>query len=257
MPWQITDDAEAFLAAAGELLRARPIENTVFLTVAGAERKRHTPGAVFGWHAEAGVFLSTPPRQPCMSAMSAGAARELAQALAGTAFTEEWQRLTGTAARVRQRMRLHRLQALVPPASMPPGAARRVLETDRALIVEWVDAFYREVGEMDASAERFADERLRNRTLFLWEDRGEPVSMASMSVPDAGMIRIQAVFTPKPHRGRGYAAAVTVATVEWARQAGATEVVLYTDLANPTSNALYKRLGFEPVQDRTTVKFGA
>jgi predicted GNAT family acetyltransferase len=26
--------------------------------------------------------------------------------------------------------------------------------------------------------------------------------------------------------------------------------VLFTDLANPTSNALYQRLGYDPVEDR-------
>jgi hypothetical protein len=36
---------------------------------------------------------------------------------------------------------------------------------------------------------------------------------------------------------------------------GATEVVLYTDLANPTSNALYERLGYRPVEDRTVLTF--
>jgi predicted GNAT family acetyltransferase len=32
-------------------------------------------------------------------------------------------------------------------------------------------------------------------------------------------------------------------------------VVLYTDLANPTSNALYQRLGYRPVEDRVVLSF--
>jgi predicted GNAT family acetyltransferase len=32
-------------------------------------------------------------------------------------------------------------------------------------------------------------------------------------------------------------------------------VVLFTDLANPTSNALYQRLGYRPVEDRAVVEF--
>ncbi|MFG1607450.1 GNAT family N-acetyltransferase [Actinoplanes sp. NPDC049265] len=36
---------------------------------------------------------------------------------------------------------------------------------------------------------------------------------------------------------------------------GATDVVLFTDLANPTSNALYQRLGYRPVEDRKVVLF--
>jgi predicted GNAT family acetyltransferase len=39
-----------------------------------------------------------------------------------------------------------------------------------------------------------------------------------------------------------------------ARQAPG-EVVLFADLGNPTSNALYQRLGFRPIEDRTVVAF--
>ena len=34
-------------------------------------------------------------------------------------------------------------------------------------------------------------------------------------------------------------------------------MVLYTDLANPTSNALYQRLGYRPVEDRVVLSFTA
>ena len=36
---------------------------------------------------------------------------------------------------------------------------------------------------------------------------------------------------------------------------GADHVVLFTDLANPTSNALYQRLGYRPVEDRVVLRF--
>jgi hypothetical protein len=36
---------------------------------------------------------------------------------------------------------------------------------------------------------------------------------------------------------------------------GPREVVLFTDLANPTSNALYQRLGYRPVTDRAVLRF--
>ena len=35
----------------------------------------------------------------------------------------------------------------------------------------------------------------------------------------------------------------------------ADQVLLFTDLANPTSNALYQRLGYEPVEDRAIWSF--
>jgi RimJ/RimL family protein N-acetyltransferase len=61
------------------------------------------------------------------------------------------------------------------------------------------------------------------------------------------------VYTPPGQRGQGYGGAVTVATSQAAREAGAREVVLFTDLANPTSNALYQRLGYRPVSDRVVL----
>src|SRR5262249_55453638 len=59
------------------------------------------------------------------------------------------------------------------------------------------------------------------------------------------------------HRRRGYGAAITTAASRAALAAGAATVVLYTDLANPTSNALYHRLGFRPVQDRGLLELTA
>ena len=48
---------------------------------------------------------------------------------------------------------------------------------------------------------------------------------------------------------------VTAAVSQAALGAGVREVVLYTDLANPTSNALYQRLGYRPVEDRVIFSF--
>ena len=62
--------------------------------------------------------------------------------------------------------------------------------------------------------------------------------------------------SPAQQRGRGYAGAVTAAVSQAALEAGAKHVVLFTDLANPTSNALYPRLGYRPVEDRVVLTFG-
>ena len=91
---------------------------------------------------------------------------------------------------------------------------------------------------------------------MLWADGdGRPVSMAGTTRMEAGMVRVQYVYTPADHRAKGYAGGVTAAVTRAALDAGATDVVLFTDLANPTSNALYQRLGYSPVEDRRTVEF--
>jgi predicted GNAT family acetyltransferase len=100
------------------------------------------------------------------------------------------------------------------------------------------------------------DDRLSYGGLTLWEMAGEPVSMAGLTRPAAGQVRVGPVYTPPSRRGRGDGGAVTAAVSQAARDAGAAEVVLFTDLANPTSNALYQRLGYEAVSDRVIFSFG-
>jgi predicted GNAT family acetyltransferase len=50
---------------------------------------------------------------------------------------------------------------------------------------------------------------------------------------------------------------VTVAASQWALDAGAQRVVLFTDLANPTTNRLYPRIGYRPVHDAVELRFTA
>ena len=89
----------------------------------------------------------------------------------------------------------------------------------------------------------------------VWEVDGALVSQAGSRRPVAGMSRVGPVYTPPEHRGHGYAAAVTAAASQWALDAGARCVVLFTDLSNPTSNRLYPRIGYRPVLDALEVVF--
>ncbi len=73
--------------------------------------------------------------------------------------------------------------------------------------------------------------------------------MAAMTSVVAGTARLTPVYTLPQQRGRGYGSAVTAAVSQAARDAGAEHVLLFTDLANPTSNSVYQRIGFRPVSD--------
>jgi predicted GNAT family acetyltransferase len=69
------------------------------------------------------------------------------------------------------------------------------------------------------------------------------------------MVRVGPVYTPPQSRGRGYGTAVTAAVSQQALRAGAEDVLLYTDLANPGSNSIYQRIGYRPVEDRVVLTF--
>jgi hypothetical protein len=70
-------------------------------------------------------------------------------------------------------------------------------------------------------------------------------------------IRIGAVYTPPQDRGRGYASNLVAAVSQAQLDAGRTFCFLYTDLANPTSNHIYRAVGYEPVSEAMEFVFAS
>jgi predicted GNAT family acetyltransferase len=170
-------------------------------------------------------------------------------------FAAAWCARTNGGARIEREERLHALDRLVPPYPMPPGAPRVAGAADRDLLVRWMDGFDADVG-VGVDNTLFVTERLAHGGLTLWERApGEPVSMAGVTRPGAGVVRVGPVYTPGAYRQQGYARAVTAAVSRAALEAGAAGVVLYTDLSNPATNAMYPAIGYRPVEDRLVVAF--
>ncbi len=125
------------------------------------------------------------------------------------------------------------------------------------MLISWFGAFAAEVGVDFHNNAGAVDRRIADGTLHVWEAQGRPAAFAGRSPVIAGMSRIGPVFTPPELRGRGYASAATAAASAHALALGAQEVLLYTDLANPTSNSIYRKLGYEPVEDCLSLNFHA
>jgi predicted GNAT family acetyltransferase len=278
MAWHLTESVDDFWSAAGGFLRSRPVENSLPLTLTETLRRNpHYYGPAdprFGWWEAAGEVtgccLQTPPHTLIVTGAPAASMPELAASLAsatlpgvnGTAsaaeaFAAAWQELTGAAAKVEQQTRLFRLGTLTPPAPSPPGRARVAGAGDRELLVTWMRGFHADVRAHAGDPARTADDRLTYGGLTLWEVDGEPVSLAGVTRAESGVVRVGPVYTPPDRRGRGYGGAATSAVTRAALDAGADDVVLFTDLSNPTSNALYQRLGYRPVEDRVVLGFGS
>ncbi len=289
MGWRTTGDVAAFLAAAGDYLRSDRVRNTVLLTVTeqlqvnpgqfapshGAEHAAAAP--LFGWHTDlsgdvAGAFLHTPPHPLLLTAVPAHVAEDLAATLAGRplavvngyadaaqAFAGRWCATTGERAAAFRRLRLYRLDELAWPDPAPDGTPRDGTGADVPLLSDWFAAFGREVAEEDDEEEVAAAirDKLSHGGVLIWEAGGVPVSIACVTRQVAGMVRIGPVYTPPECRGHGYASAVTAAVSKRALDAGAEEVLLYTDLANAVSNSVYQRIGYRPVEDRTALAFSA
>ncbi|MFI5520283.1 GNAT family N-acetyltransferase [Streptomyces platensis] len=282
MTWTTTRDPAVYGAAAGAFLRSRPTAHTVLLSVASRLRALGADAygddaPLFGWWRPDGraavgaAFVWTPPRPVLLSPMPDEAAGPLVAALAAEgvrvpgvngrravaeAVAAAWQRRHGGPVTLTGRRRLYRLGELTPPAPAPPGTARPATPADRELLLDWFTAFAAETGGSPPRDARAVDDRIAGGRCLLWETAGRPVSLAGRTPTLSGMTRITPVYTPPELRGRGYAGAATAAISGAARESGGPELLLFTDLTNPTSNALYQRLGYRPVEDHLVMEFG-
>ncbi len=275
--WQLTEDIEDFLTRAGDFLRSRPALHTTPLTTIEKLRTRAdasgAPPTLFGrLESRDGlraILYRLPSHRLTLTPLTPEQARTLASRLAAlghavsgvtadhdtaTAFAEAWHVLTGTTPVRDWRTRLYRLGALTPPEPQAEGRGRVVDERDHEQLVRWCREFCADVEEgvtiaaIDAGA--WVDTRFADKHFTFWQTPdGTPVSMAGSTSMVGGMVRIDPVYTPAHLRGRGYAGAVTVEVSRAALAAGATDVVLFADPANPTSNALYQRIGYLPVAE--------
>src|SRR5205823_10825158 len=96
----------------------------------------------------------------------------------------------------------------------------------------------------------------RGAGLVLWDDGG-PTSVAGFGGATPNGIRIGPVYTPPELRRRGYASALVAALSQRMLDQGRRLCFLYTDLSNPTSNRIYRAIGYEPVCDSKEYRFAA
>ena len=147
------------------------------------------------------------------------------------------------------------------PVPAAPGRPRPVTPEDRDLVIPWVVAFAEEVLPEDDAAERqirFVESRLAatdEAGMWFWEDGGQPVSVSGYGGATPNGMRIGPVYTPPDLRGRGYATTLVSEQSRWLLGTGRSLCFLYTDLDNPTSNALYRRIGYRMIAEAGEVRF--
>ncbi|MGH2891957.1 MAG: GNAT family N-acetyltransferase, partial [Solirubrobacteraceae bacterium] len=149
-------------------------------------------------------------------------------------------------------MAMHSLTVVRDPPQPGAGGLAMATEADRDLALTWWDAFVAESHVIDAGPESRAatvDFRLSQGDLFFWHDEGQSVSMVSTNPAVAGVVRIGPVYTPPESRRRGYASSAVAAVSRHAVDTGAHTCMLYTDLANPTSNKIYADVGYRRIAE--------
>lgn len=259
-PWLLRSEAEhslvlgiaGWLATTGEAPGPAPFFATI-------EQDGEVVGAAF----------RTPPHKLSLSRMPLAAVPLVAESAerfgslpavlgppaVAEAFAEEWAHRHGVTPRAGMRQRIFELTRLVPPDRLPEGSARWAEAADLDTVTAWIDAFEDEAATTRSDPREWAERHVRAGEVLLWEHDG-PVAMAADVARSPNGARVGAVYTPPTLRGRGYATAVVAELSRRLLDGGLRLCSLYTDLANPTSNGIYRRLGYAPVADVVDVVFG-
>ena len=276
MRLEFIDELDTFAARAWPLLIADEANHTILLSaLQGARRAREAgapdPGTTpwrsvvvcdsgrvvaAGFRSRGNWLMSTGP-VPAFDAI--GAALHGESAFEGIVGPEASARACadacGRAMHLHLSLPLMRLEG-EPDAGPVPQRGRLLTLTERIAfelwrtLLDWSLAFHLEahLAEPRESVEPDLRARLKRGTLYVWLDESRvPACMVGAGpIPPTGA-RIAPVYTPPELRGRGYARAAVAAASRLMLERGARAVFLFTDASNPTSNALYQKLGFVPI----------
>ncbi len=269
---RLHDSAAAVLAEAGTFLEREPVLHNVILTLLHNRAAHPEPGRYAVAHdadgAPVGVLFQSPlhflatitPMADDVVAAVVDALVEAGVRLPGVngvaatvaRFAGQWAERTKSPVVPVQGQRLYEVTDVRVPEGVA-GACRPAAQDDLGLLVEWFEEFGVEAGEVLSDPD-VVQRRLGAGHLWFWQ-HDVPVSFAGLSDTRAGVARIGPVYTPLERRERGYAAALTAELSRIVLDRG-ERCILYTDLANPVSNSVYRRIGYRAVAEVLRYDFG-
>lgn len=267
-----SEDPAFVLSKANEFLSSEPVLHNLLLTILHARVAHADPGRYWIAVEEekvVGVVLQSPlefpatltPMKPPVVQAVVDAIADHGVALPGVngdaataaSFAGQWSERKKSAATPMMGMRLYELMELGETPRVE-GQLRQSAQKDRSLMIRWTRAFQDEIGESSRDTEIRVDKGLAAGQLWVWEQNGETTSMAVGRDPVQAVVRLAGVYTPSQKRGHGYAAACVHALSMHLRGLG-HRCILYTDLANPTSNSIYRRIGYRAVAEALRYRF--
>lgn len=167
-------------------------------------------------------------------------------------FAKAWTDQTGEQVKVLMDQGLYRIDAVNKGLQKSGGSWRVASNKDAKLLIEWYKLFEEETGIDRRSTQEQATQRieefLERKEVYVWEVDGAVVSCMKKGRPSKNGITVSFVFTPVAYRKKGYARTL-VAEVTDELLLEYDFVMLYTDLANPTSNKIYREIGYEQISN--------
>lgn len=172
-------------------------------------------------------------------------------------FATQYTEKKGQFAEVKTELRLYSMNQLAPDTPKI-GSLVQATPDDLYYLPYWylqfsIDCNLRAV-TLDEAWEA-VDGAIRKGVLYILEDKGKPVSMASMQREIVNGRCIGMVYTPPFFRRQGYAASCVAAVSQLVLDQGYEYVSLYADLQNPISNSIYQKIGYQFVADCLELSF--
>ena len=171
-----------------------------------------------------------------------------------TEFKEHW----GSDAEVGMHQGIYQLDSVVHP-SYDGGKLVLVTEADYEVAFDLCMGFVKDCFPKEENAEKIASEaakrHIENECLFFWKDsQSKVVSMTANSRETKNGATLSWVYTPKELRGKGHASRV-VASLSPKLLEKKRFCNLFTDLLNPTSNSIYKKIGYKMIAESIHFNF--
>lgn len=216
-------------------------------------------------HASKGLVLSNLPMEASQFLATAVFEKDLrprevtGPRMAASAFARTWQSEANVSFSVLMEQGVYRADKIdVAFCAKENGSLMVATAADLEVAGQFCLAFLKDCfpfrEDHATEAERLCKTHVDRGTLHFWKNsQGEVVSMAASirGSKNAGCLSL--VYTPPQWRGKGYASAVTAALSAKIMKDGKKFCTLFTDLANPTSNSIYQKIGYQKIGESLQV----
>jgi hypothetical protein len=172
-------------------------------------------------------------------------------------FARHWCHEMACALAGEEAQAIHKLERVNHPKPFGTYTVIVADESQRKLLEEWSREFCMDCRIEDRIEDipRQVSRAIATGSRYLLLVEGKPVSMAGRSRETTNGGSVNAVYTPKNLRGRGYASALVAWISQSILDSGKKAVYLYTQLDNPTSNKIYYSLGYRVISDSWHIRF--
>ena len=279
MPWSFEPNAKAFLQGRQEVLSES--ESLYCLTWAAIARSQADEAGQNSHRfltfrdqsmVTAHAIIQQFGPHLILSPMSEDEACELADTLARNgialqiaegpndailSFCQRWTEITNARCETVMNQGLHELTTVDMP-ELVGGCLVQATHEYRSTLLSLMKGFAASISADAMSIgdiESRVDRVLTQQRAYLWQERGGTVvAMAAVVRESPHTASISWVYTPPQYRRRGHAARVVATLSQTQLDAGKRACNLHTDLANPTSNGVYHRIGYRKISESVRLK---